>query len=87
VDVTPGGPEEPLSEIDALEEPSALDAPISFHLTEVAQRVAALETRLVEVQLLARRADDQLSLAQRSGLNNCYVELARAHLTKALETL
>lgn len=85
VDETPGEPEEPLSEIDALEESAA--SPISYHLSEAARKVAALEARLLEVQLLARRADDTLSGFQRRVGTCPQIDEARAILTKALETL
>lgn len=84
VDETPGELEESLSEIDALEE---MTSPISYHLSEAARKVAALEARLNEVQLLARRADDTLSGFQRRVGSCPQIDEARALLTKALETL
>lgn len=65
------------------------DSPISYHLTEVATKVAALEARLTEVQNLARRADDALAVWQNTRMDHfdSLIGAARLHLTKALETL
>lgn len=94
VDITPGEPEEGSrfsGVVPALEEPEGelSDAPISYHLTEVATKVAALEARLTEVQNLARRADDALAVWQNTKMDHfdSLIGAARLHLTKALETL
>lgn len=72
------------------EESAAPDSsyPISLQLTDAAKRVAALEDKLKLVQSCVYQADNALADWQNvTGNRSACVNEARAHLTKALETL
>ena len=89
----PEGPEE-LGEAEELAPDAA--APISYHLTEAANKVAALEARCHELVLLAHRADNRLAEFQRHAASFsvryprsvvALIEDARLLLTRAQEII